>query len=151
MENRQQILDALNSLEVTDRNGGDDAWALVENNEENRARLREVGVTDEEMDAVGDEECFCIYALAFNGQYANWIGSDWKLIWSDKSKVKVSGEVVLRIPYTVRLDMTEEAWEALSDEKQNQLIENELRKRTTAQIGEVIDDIDVFDVTEVPA
>ncbi|WP_239551572.1 hypothetical protein [Paenibacillus elgii] len=48
MANGQQaIIDVLNSLEVIDQEGGDHAYILVADNEENRQKLRAVGVTDE--------------------------------------------------------------------------------------------------------
>lgn len=69
--NRQMVLDVLNSLEVIETNGGDDAYILVDNTEENRKRLNDVGIKNDEIYATGDENEFCILALAFNGKYAD--------------------------------------------------------------------------------
>jgi len=68
---RQSILDVLNSLEVVEEDGGDNAYILVENSIENRAKLNAVGVTDEQIMAFGDEETFCILALACHEGYAD--------------------------------------------------------------------------------
>nr|WP_162305343.1 hypothetical protein [Brevibacillus laterosporus] len=45
--NRQAVLDVLNSLEVVDMNGGEDAYILVDSSKENLKKLNEVGVTDD--------------------------------------------------------------------------------------------------------
>jgi len=71
--NRQAICDVLNSLEVIDRQGGEDAYILVANNEENRAKLAAVGVPTEKLTYYGDEDTFCILALAFGEGYADYI------------------------------------------------------------------------------
>lgn len=68
---KQAVLDVLNSFEVVDQNGGDDAYILVDNNDINRSKLHEVGVTDKEIHDAGDNETFCILALAMNGKYAD--------------------------------------------------------------------------------
>lgn len=78
MEN-QNVLDVLNSLEVIDRQGGDEAYILVANNEENRAKLTAVGVDPSICKKYGDEEDFCILALAFSEGYADSV-KDGKLI-----------------------------------------------------------------------
>lgn len=83
--NRQAILDVLNSLEVIEQQGGEDCYMLVANNDENRAKLNAVGVPSEKMARYGDEDTFCIVALAFgeryadehrNGQFIQWYGID---------------------------------------------------------------------------
>jgi hypothetical protein len=68
---KQKVLDVLNSLKVIESSGGEEAYALVENNEENRSFLNELGVTTETITGYGDEETFCILALAFSEGYAN--------------------------------------------------------------------------------
>lgn len=69
---KQRILDVLNSLEVIETNGGEDAYILVANNKENQGRLNAVGVSTETIYQYGDEETFCILALAFGKGYADW-------------------------------------------------------------------------------
>lgn len=76
---KQAVLDVLNSLEVIETNGGDDAYILVANNEENRKKLNAVGVSDETIKRYGDEETFCILALSASEGYADeW--QDGKLV-----------------------------------------------------------------------
>jgi len=82
--NRQAICDALNSMEVVEKDGGDYAYILVENSEKNRNKLTSLGVSDERIDAVkSDDNTFCILALAFydgtpladdyvNGKFIIW-------------------------------------------------------------------------------
>lgn len=80
--NKQAIIDVLNSLKVVETNGGDDAYILVENNEENRSKLIEVGVTELEINAVADGETFCLLALAFNcGEYADAYKDGKFILW----------------------------------------------------------------------
>lgn len=84
--NKQAVLDVLNSLEVVERNFGEDAYILVEDNESNRSKLHEVGVSDLEIDAAGDGDTFCILSLAFNcGEYADDC-KDGKLILWERNK-----------------------------------------------------------------
>lgn len=69
MTNKQAILKVLNELNDTafERHGGEMPYILVEDREEVRLRLREVGFTDEQMDATGTKgEHVCLLALAFN-------------------------------------------------------------------------------------
>lgn len=68
----QRVLDVLNNLEVIEENGGEEAYILVANNEENRKRLNAVGVSNEIIDNYGDKETFCILALACSEGYADW-------------------------------------------------------------------------------
>jgi len=70
--NKQAILDVLNSLEVTDSQGGEDAYALVDNTPEVRDELNALGITDETIEGYGDKESFCILALAFGEGYADY-------------------------------------------------------------------------------
>ncbi|MFS1511866.1 hypothetical protein VQL36_05440 [Chengkuizengella sp. SCS-71B] len=71
IKDKQAVLDVFNSFEVYEQSGGEDAYILVENNEENRKRLNDVGVTNKEIDNAADEAFFCTIALAFNGGYAD--------------------------------------------------------------------------------
>ncbi|WP_179283599.1 hypothetical protein [Paenibacillus sp. VTT E-133291] len=61
----------LNSLEVVDQQGGDDAYMLVDNNDDVREKLAKVGVTSETIRQYGDDESFCVLALAFGEGYCD--------------------------------------------------------------------------------
>lgn len=78
--NKQAVLDELNSLEVFEQDFGEDAYILVKNTEEVRSKLVSLGVTEKEIYNAGDDETFCILALAFNGEYATDF-VDGKLVW----------------------------------------------------------------------
>lgn len=94
---KQLVLDVLNSLEVLESNGGEEAYILVENNKENREALNNVGVTTETINKYGDEETFCILALAFSEGYCDLYDGG-KLIKFDKSielKMNEKGSVIL--------------------------------------------------------
>lgn len=69
--NRQAILDVLNGLKVVEQQGGDDAYMLVDNNAEVRAKLSKVGVSAETIRNYGDDETFCVLALAFGEGYCD--------------------------------------------------------------------------------
>jgi hypothetical protein len=79
--NKQSILDVLNSLEVIEQQGGEDCYILVANNEENRAKLNAVGVSNETILKHGDEETFCILALAFNEGYCDEYKDGKLVLW----------------------------------------------------------------------
>jgi hypothetical protein len=66
---------------VVEMNGGDDAYILVENSEENRKKLNAVGVTDETITRYGDDKTFCILALAFNEGYADEYRDGKLVLW----------------------------------------------------------------------
>lgn len=78
---RQLILDVINELEVIEVNGGDDAYMLVENSTENREKLNAIGISNEEINAVGDDDSFCVLALAFNGKYADEYQDGKLIVW----------------------------------------------------------------------
>lgn len=84
MVEKQRVLGVLNSLEVIETNGGEDAYILVENSEENHKKLNEVGISSETINRYGDEETFCICALAFSEGYCD-LYEHGKLIAFDKS------------------------------------------------------------------
>lgn len=69
--NNQTVLDVLNELEVIEHQGGETPYILVKNNEETRKKLNDVGVTNEQIFQAGDHESFCIFSLAFNGNFAH--------------------------------------------------------------------------------
>ncbi|WP_137743383.1 hypothetical protein [Robertmurraya siralis] len=81
---KQNILDVLNSLEVIESSGGDEAYILVENNKKNQELLNDVGIPSETINKYGDEETFCVLALAFGEGYCDLYDGG-KLIAFDKS------------------------------------------------------------------
>ena len=94
MEN-QKVLDVLNSLNVIEKQGGEDAYILIENNDENQKLLNDVGVDSETINKYGDEEAFCALALAFSEGYAD-LYMDGKFIKFDKSvEIDVGNKTVL--------------------------------------------------------
>lgn len=68
---KQKVLDVLNGLNVVEQYGGDDFSILVESSEGNFRKLEEVGISRELALSYGDEELFCIAALAFGEGYAD--------------------------------------------------------------------------------
>lgn len=85
---RQMVLNCLNRMEVIESEGGDSAYALVENNEDNRELLKEAGISLETALRYGDNETFCILALACGEGYANWYDGN-KLSYESKPEFKV--------------------------------------------------------------
>lgn len=84
--NKQAVLDVLNSIEVVEQQGGEDPYILVANSQENRDKIIAVGINEDEINAAGDEDTFCILALAFNcGEYADDF-KDGKLILWERNK-----------------------------------------------------------------
>lgn len=75
-EEKQAILDVLNSLEVVDQQGGDDAYILVDVTPEMVDKLGVVGIPQETIHKYGDAETVCILALAFGEGYANGFQKD---------------------------------------------------------------------------
>jgi len=65
-EEKQAVLDVLNSFEVQDSQGGEECFILVESSEENLSALEKVGVPREVALGYGDEDMFCIAAVAFD-------------------------------------------------------------------------------------
>ena len=86
MENtmRQRVLYFLNQMEVIEENGGEEAYALVENNEDNRNLLSEAGIPLETALKYGDDETFCVLTLAISERYATWYTGS-KLIYNEVS------------------------------------------------------------------
>lgn len=79
--NKQAVLDVLNSLEVVDQQGGDDAYMLVDNNDEVREKLAAVGVAPETIRKYGDDESFCVLALAFGERYCDEYDNKNFVLW----------------------------------------------------------------------
>lgn len=94
MEN-QKILDVLSTLSVIEEQGGEDAYMLIQNSNENQKLLNDVGVDSETTNKYGDGETFCVLALAFGEGYADFY-LDGKFIKFDRSvEIDVEDEVVL--------------------------------------------------------
>lgn len=81
--NRQAVLDVLNSLEVVDEQGGEDAYILVDNNQENRDKLAAVGITEDMFRNYGDDDTFCILAFAFGENFADDYDNGKLIIWTE--------------------------------------------------------------------
>ncbi|GIO09724.1 hypothetical protein J31TS6_57520 [Brevibacillus reuszeri] len=79
--NRQAVLDVLNSLEVADMNGGEDAYILVDNSEEVRKKLNAVGVSNDVIHRYGDDDSFCVLALAFGEGFADGYEKGKLILW----------------------------------------------------------------------
>lgn len=88
----QKVLDVLNSLDVIESQGGEDAYALVENNREAHDLLTEVGVPSEVIDKYGDKETFCIYALAFGEKYADFFYNEKLITTDDAFEIKTDND-----------------------------------------------------------
>lgn len=65
---KNKVLDVLNGLEVVEE--GSEGYILVENNKEVHEKLNALGVSSETINKYGDDETFCIIALAFTEGYA---------------------------------------------------------------------------------
>ena len=59
--------------------------------------------------------------------------------------ITVKGMARLRVPYSVKLNMTEEEFDSLSERKQNQLLEDAIDWKDACRNAET-DDIEVDDV-----
>jgi len=87
-EQKQAVLNVLNDLEWVDTQGGEEGWILVESSEENLQALEEVGISRELALGYGDEETFCVAALAFGEKIAD--------VWdSEKGLIMYSEEGIL--------------------------------------------------------
>lgn len=82
---KQAVLDVLNSFDVQDSQGGEECYILVESNEENLSALEEAGISREKALSYGDEESFCIAALAFDMKIADaWDAKEGLRIYSEE-------------------------------------------------------------------
>ncbi|MGG1637208.1 hypothetical protein [Paenibacillus sp. NRS-1760] len=79
--NKQTALNVLNSLEVIEQQGGEDCYILVANSEENRKKLNAVGISNETIQAYGDNDTFCILSIAFNEGLCNEYNNGRLVIW----------------------------------------------------------------------
>lgn len=67
-EAKKKVLDVLNNLEVVEE--GSEGYILVENSSEVHEKLNALGVSSETINQYGDDETFCIIALAFTEDLA---------------------------------------------------------------------------------
>lgn len=98
---RKRALYFLNQMEVIEENGGDSAYAIVENNEENRQLLQEAGIPLETALKYGDGETFCIIALACSEGYATWYNGS-ELIYHEVSVNEIENKIQDRIDFFAR-------------------------------------------------
>lgn len=80
---KQKVLDVLNGLDVVESCFlTDESWILVESSKDNFSKLSEVGIDRDTAMKYGDNETFCILALAFNEGYAGGCDGSGKLTLS---------------------------------------------------------------------
>lgn len=97
---KQKVIDALNSLEIIETNGGDEAYALFENNEENRAILNEVGISDDVINGYGDEETSCIIAIGFGEGYADLYDGNKLIVFEENVEIDMGeGKTIVLYKY----------------------------------------------------
>jgi hypothetical protein len=89
---KQKVLNILNSMEVVESNGGEEAYILVENNEENQELLKQAGISLETALKYGDEETFCILALAQCEGYADLYDGSKLVAFEEKFEMDFPGE-----------------------------------------------------------
>lgn len=97
MNDNQKILDILNEMDVFESNGGEEPYALVKVNEDSKQMLEEAGITLETALKYGDEEDFCIVALALSEGYANW--------WTGEKLMNIDKETVDEIKRLIQLTL----------------------------------------------
>lgn len=73
LEQKKEIVKVLNNIEIIEENGGEDGYALAEQNQKNYDDLAAVGVTKETIDEYASDGCFCVLSLAFSENIANHI------------------------------------------------------------------------------
>lgn len=64
--------------------------------------------------------------------------------------IEVTGRATLKVPYKVRLNITEEQFDAMSERQQNELLDSTIDWHSTMSSAEA-DDFDVDDVETVEA
>lgn len=107
---RERALNFLNQMEVIEINGGEEAYALVENNERNRNLLTEAGIPLDTALKYGDEETFCIIALACSEGYATWYTGE-KLIYNNVEVGDIESKIQERIHLLSKNGETERVYE----------------------------------------
>lgn len=73
LEEKKAIVKVLNNIEIIEENGGEDGYALAEQNQKNYDALAAVGVKKETIDEYASDGCFCVLSLAFSENIANHI------------------------------------------------------------------------------
>lgn len=86
---KQKVVEALNSLEIIETNGGESAYALFENNEENRAVLNKVGISDDVINGYGDEETSCMLAIGFGEGYADLYDGNKLIVFEEQVEIEL--------------------------------------------------------------
>lgn len=86
---KQKVVEALNSLEIIESNGGEEAYALFENSQENRTVLNKVGISDDVINGYGDEETSCILAIAFGEGYADLYDGNKLIVFEEKVEIEL--------------------------------------------------------------
>ncbi|MCR6108651.1 hypothetical protein HXA34_20360 [Salipaludibacillus agaradhaerens] len=86
---KANVLEVLNDLEVIETNGGEEAYVLVENNADNHKRLNDVGISSETINKYGDEDTFCILALAFSEGYCDFYDDGELIAFEESTEVDV--------------------------------------------------------------
>lgn len=86
---KQRKLDVLNSLDVIESNGGEEAYMLVKNSEENHELLNDAGISSETIDKYGDDETFCVLSLAFGEGYCDLYDGGRLIVFDESVELEV--------------------------------------------------------------
>lgn len=87
VEERRRVVELLNEMEVIEVDG---AYALVEDNEENRALLKEAGLSTDLIDMYGTRgDTFCVMAVAFGEGYADRFDGNKLIVFDDCYNIPV--------------------------------------------------------------
>lgn len=86
---RKKVVDALNSLEIIESQGGEEGYAIFEINDENRATLNAVGLTDDVIHSYGDDETSCILAIGFGEGYADLYTGNELIVYEEKVELEL--------------------------------------------------------------
>lgn len=62
--------------------------------------------------------------------------------------IRITGQATLKVPYAVTLSMTEAQFDALSERKQNEIIDSTIDWHSSVQNADT-DDIDIDDIEEI--
>lgn len=76
--NKQEALDVINALKITEMDGDGETlfYALVDNTEDNREVLLEIGVTQEDIENATSSDKESIDLTCFVWQFADWNNGD---------------------------------------------------------------------------
>ncbi|EFV74453.1 hypothetical protein HMPREF1013_05333 [Bacillus sp. 2_A_57_CT2] len=89
--NKKEIAAVLNSFEVIESGGGEEAYALVANTEENREQLNAVGVPNEVINGYGDKETFCILSMGFSEGYIDLYDGEKVIVFDESVEIETDG------------------------------------------------------------